>query len=160
MSFPIFSSSYEKVHKQLETCALVTKNTSTCIQILENDMKTGNDEARTRSVYKSLVEIYMTCINIDKEWMILFRKAFESVVNDHNIRDHVKVYIKYLKILRNLKEYDALLKSAIQMLEMYPAEYIPLEMVCLVYVNKYGQKDICFDVSLNSEIMKFKHQTV
>lgn len=134
------------MHRQLETCALVNKVTSTCIEILQNEVNTANDEERVRSAYKSLVEIYMTCTSIDRSWLPLFRKAFEAIVGDRGIRDHNKVYVKYLKILRSLKEYEALLKSSIRMLELYPSEYIPLDMVCLVYVNKYFENDLNFQV--------------
>lgn len=143
----IHSSSYEKVYKQLETTALVTKTTVTCIEILQNDVNSSSDEQRIQSAYKSLVEIYMTCMNIDRTWLPLFRKAFESVVDDQSIRDHNKVYIKYLKILRNLNEFDVLLKSAVKMLDIYPTEYIPLDMICLVYVDKYYENNSDFEVS-------------
>lgn len=143
-----FSSNYDKVHKQLEECALVTKTTVACIEILQNEVNNmANDEARIRSAYKSLVEIYMNCMNIDKIWLPLFRKAFETVVNDPTIRDHCKVYIKYLKILKHLKDYEALVKSTIQMLEIYPNEFIPLEMICWVYVNKQNDIQFSFEVS-------------
>lgn len=127
-------------------CALVTKLTATCIEILDNDINSSSDQAQIQSAYKSLVEIYMTCLNIEKNWLPLFRKAFESVIEDQSIRDHTKVYIKYLKILKNLKEYEVLLKKSIHMLEFYPNEYIPLDMICWIYVNKYGQNDLCIEV--------------
>lgn len=142
MRFP--SSSYEKVHKQLEVSALVTKLTATCIEILGNDIRKANDRAQIESAYKSLVEIFMTCTNIEKNWLPLFRKAFESVINDQNTRDHSKVYTKYLKILKNLKEYEVLLDKSLHMLEFYPDEYIPLDMICWIYVNKY---DLCIEVN-------------
>lgn len=136
------------MHKQLEECALVAKTTVACIEILQNEVNnTANDEARIRSAHKSLVEIYMNCVNIEKTWLPLFRKAFETVVSDQTIRDHCKIYIKYLKILRNLKDYEALVKSTVQMLEIYPNEFIPLEMICWVYVNKRDDKHFPFEVS-------------
>lgn len=142
-----YSSSYGKVHKLLETCALVTKTSIVCIEILQDEVM-AQDELRVQSAYKSLVKIYMTCCNIERTWLTLFRKAFESVVSDKSFHDHCKVYIKYLKILRHLKEYETLLKCSVQMLELYPTEYIPLDMICWVYVNKYYEKDLNFDVSM------------
>lgn len=144
------SSSYERVHKQLETCALVTKTTVACIEILQSEIEPSHDEKRIQSAFKSLVEIFMTCINIERTWLPLFRQAFESVVCDPSIRDHCKIYIKYLKILKNLKEFEALLKSAIQMLESYPDEYIPLDMVCMVYVKQF--EGIAVDFSVSEEV--------
>lgn len=141
------------MHKQLETCALANKTTVACIEILQDEANNkANDADRTRSAYKSLVEIYMTCMNIDRNWLELFRKAFESVVTDQTIRDHCKVYNKYLKILRNLKDYETLLKSTIRMLEIYPREFLPLDMVCWVYVNKYYDTDFRFEVSFLKKI--------
>lgn len=149
-------SSYDKVYKQLETCALVNKQTVSCIEILQDDVNTSKDPERVQSAYKSLVEIYMTCMNIERNWLPLFRKAFESVVGDQNIRDHVKVYIKYLKILRNLNDYEALLKSSIHMLELYPEEYMPMDMVCWVYVNKYFDNEFKFQVRILQRIFLWK----
>lgn len=140
------------MYKQLETCALVNKQTVSCIEILQDDVNTSKDPERVQSAYKSLVEIYMTCMNIERNWLPLFRKAFESVVGDQNIRDHVKVYIKYLKILRNLNDYEALLKSSIHMLELYPEEYMPMDMVCWVYVNKYFDNEFKFQVRILQRI--------
>lgn len=91
----------------------------------------------------------MNCMNISKTWLPLSRQAFEAIVDDQQIQNHCKIYVKYLKILRNLEDYDALLKSALQMLEIYPNEYIPLDMVCMTYVNKYHHKDFDFQVSRN-----------
>lgn len=146
------------MHKQLETCALANKTTVACIEILQDEANNeANDEERSRSAYKSLVEIYMTCMNVDRNWLELFRKAFESVVNDQTIRDHCKIYNKYLKILRNLKDYETLLKSSIQMIEIYPREFIPLEMVCWVYVNRYNDKDFRFKVSFLKKFNFFFH---
>lgn len=125
--------------------------TNTCIEILDNDIKnssSGDDEAHIQSAYKSLIEIYMTCSNIEKNWLPLFQKAFESVIKDQSIRDHSKVYIKYLKILKNLKDYAALLDNSIHMLEFYPNEFIPLDMICWIYVSLYGCKnDLCIEVN-------------
>lgn len=140
------------MHKQLEQCALVTKLTVICIEILENEVNTSNDDAQIQSAYKSLVEIYMTCSNIERNWLALFRKAFESLINDQSIRDHCKVYNKYLKILKNLKDHAALLDQSIKMLELYPTEYIPLEMVCWIYVNKFDQNDLCVEEKLPKSI--------
>lgn len=131
----------------METCALVTKTTVQCIEILQSEVSSAHDEQRIKSAYKSLVEIYMTCTNIERTWLPLFRLAFESVVGDSSIRDHCRIYIKYLKILKNLKEYELLLKSAVQMLEVYPKEYIPLDLVCFVYVKNYHQNEFDFKVS-------------
>lgn len=155
----IFSSSYDKVHKQLETCALVTKVTVECIEILQDEVNnTANDADRIQSAYKSLVEIYMNSTNIEKTWSALFRRAFEAVINDQTIHDHCKKYIKYLKILKNLNDYETLLKSAIQMLEIYPKEYLALEMVCWVYVNRYTEKDLRFEVSCSECFFLWKQQ--
>lgn len=136
---------------------MITKNLNACLEILQDEVdSTKNDAERIQSAYKSLVEIYMICMNIDRTWQPLFRKAIESIINDHTIRDHCKVYIKYLKILRNLNDYEALLKSTVQMLDIYPNEFIPLEMVCWVYVNTYHQKKFPFAVSLSGgKCLKF-----
>lgn len=107
---------------------------------------TSSDDAQIQSAFKSLVEIYMTCLNIDRNWLPLFRKAFESIIKDQGIRDHCKVYIKYLKILKNLQEYAALLDHSIEMLGFYPNEYIPLDMVCWIYVKMNDQAD--FDIEV------------
>lgn len=153
-------TSYEKVHKQLEVCAIVTKLTSTCIEILDNEVNTSNDQAQIQSAYKSLVEIYMTCLNIEKNWLPLFQKAFESVIKDQSIRDHSKVYNKYLKILKNLKQYEVLLDSSIHMLEFYPNEYIPLDMICWIYVSKYGQNDLCIEEKLPKSIETYADEVL
>lgn len=141
------------MHKHLEISALVTKTTAACVEILQNETKT-EDAARIQSAYKSLVEIYMTCTNIERATWPLFRDAFESVIDDQSIRDHCKVYVKYLKILRNLKDNEALLKNSIKMLELYPNEYIPLEMICWVYVNNYEQNVLNIEVSFCNSCFK------
>lgn len=122
------------------------KTLTACIEILQNELNCGNED-RIESAYRSLVEIYMNCTNIDRCWLPLFRKALECVINDVDIRDHCKVYIKYLKILKHLKDPEALLRNAVSMLDIYPKEFIPLEMVCWVFVNRYEDKTFCFDVS-------------
>lgn len=146
--FNIFncSANYEKVHNQLETCALSPKTLTACIEILQNEVNSG-DEDRIESAYRSLAEIYMNCTNIDRCWFPLFRKALKCAVDDVDTRDHCKTYIKYLKILKHLKDYEALLRNTVSMLDIYPKEFIPLEMVCWVFVNRYEDKDFCFDVS-------------
>lgn len=125
----------------------MTKTILQCIEILQNEVNPKHDEKRIQSAYKSLVEIYMTCLNIERKWLPLFRKAFEFVISDSNIRDHCKIYIKYLKILKNLDENEMLLKSSTEMLESYPNEYIPMDMVCLVYVKNYNNPSFDFQVS-------------
>ncbi|XP_031639627.1 tetratricopeptide repeat protein 37-like, partial [Contarinia nasturtii] len=137
-------SSYVKVHKQLETCALAQKTMIACIEILENELNSASDAAQVKSANESLVQIYMTCQNIDRSLWPLFRKVFESTIHDPHIRDHCKVYIKYLKLLRNLKEHETLLKCSVQMLEIYPNEFIPMDMICWVYVQKYYENDFKF----------------
>lgn len=116
---------------------------------MDNEVKASNDESQIRSAYKSLVEIYMTCMNISKNWWPLFCSAFESVIGDQNVRDHCKLYIKYLKILRNLNKYEKLLKCCVELLKMYPTEYITMDIICQVYVNSFAsdQHNISFDVS-------------
>lgn len=141
------SSAYEKIHKELETCALVVKTRIECIEILKEEVNT-NDEQRVYSAYKSLVEIYMNGTNIDRSWWAFFRQAFETVVGDSGIRNHNQVFIKYLKLLRNLKEFEPLLNSSIRMLELYPTEYIPMDMICWVNINKYQSQDLSVKVSV------------
>lgn len=136
------------MHKKLQVCALVVKTTSACIEILQNEVTSSNDQKRVRSAYKTLVDIYMFDTAKDKLWLPLFRESFEFMISDRTINDHSKLYIKYLKILKKLKDYDdVLLKSSIEMLGMYPKEYIPLDMICWVYVQKYKQNDDTFKVS-------------
>lgn len=142
-----YRSKYEEVHKKLQVCALVVKTTSACIKILQNEVTSSNDQKRVRSAYKTLTDIYMFDTAKDKSWLPLFRESFEFVISDRTINDHCKLYIKYLKILKKLKDYDVLLKKSIEMLEMYPKEYIPLDMICWVYVQKYKQNDDTFRVS-------------
>lgn len=140
------SSCYAKVHKLLETCALAQKTIVACIEILQNEVNSASDAERVKSANDSLVQIYMTCQNIDRSWSPLFRKALESVIHDQNIRDHCKVYIKYLKLLRNMKDYALLLKCSVQMLDIYPNEFIPRDMICCVYVKNYYEKSQNFEV--------------
>lgn len=143
----IHRAKYEEVHAKLQVCALVTKTTNACIAILQNEVNSATDQKRVRSAYKTLVEIYMGDTCKDKSWLTLFRESFEFIIADRTIKDHCKFYIKYVKILKKLKEYDDLLKSSIEMLSMYPKEYIPLDMICWVYVKKCKQNDKTFNVS-------------
>lgn len=137
------------MHRKLQVCALVTKTTNPCIKILQNEVNSAADQKRVRSAYKTLVEIFMGDMCKDKSWLSLFREAFEFIITDRTINDHCQLYIKYLKILKKLKEYDVLLQNSIEMLSMYPKEYIPLDMICWVYVQKYKQNDHTFKVSAN-----------
>lgn len=145
---------YPEVHRKLETCALVTKTTNACIEILHNEITQSTDENRVRSAYNSLLEIYMSNTNIDKSWLELFRETFEIAIAERTTRNHVKVFIKYLKILNHLKRYELLLKRSLEMLSIYPDEYIPLDMICHVYVQMFNQKDFPFNVS-NSFLVVF-----
>lgn len=148
------SSKYEEVHKKLQVCALVVKTTSACVEILQNEVNSSNDQNRVRSAYKTLVDIYMFDTAKDKLWLPLFRESFEFVISDRTINEHCKLYIKYLKILKKLKDYDVLLKSSIEMLGMYPKEYIPLDMICWVYVQKYKQNDETFKVWIDALLLQ------
>lgn len=145
----LYRNKYEEIHKKLENCAMITKLTNACIEILKDEVDSAKEERRVRSAYKSLLDIYMNNTNIDKCWTQLFRETFEIIVSDRTIRDHIKVFNKYLKILKSLKMFDLLLKRSLEMLAMYPNEYIPLDMICFVYVETYYQSDFCFDVSLH-----------
>lgn len=151
----IDSSRYEDVHEKLQVCALASKTTNACIEILQNDVNTSNDQKRVRSAYKALVNIYMGDMCKDNVWLPLFRESFEFIITDRTIKDHCKYYIKYLKILKKLKDYDALLRSSIEMLHLYRKEYIPLDMICWIYVQKYKQNDQSFNVSYQSKQLKF-----
>lgn len=79
--------------------------------------------------------------------MELFQEAFEIAIVDRTFKNHIKVFIKYLKILNNLKKYELLLSKAIEMLSIYPDEYIPLDMICRVYTEKFTETDFPFNVS-------------
>lgn len=89
----------------------------------------------------------MNNTNIDKKWLELFQEAFEIAIVDRTFNNHIKVFIKYLKILNHLKKYELLLTKAIEMLSIYPDEYIPLDMICRVYTEKFAEKDFPFNVS-------------
>lgn len=135
------------MHKKLETIALVTKYTNACIEILNKEVSTSNDEDRVKSAYNSLLEIYLQSSGIDKCWLPLFKNVFEIAIADTSTRNHVKKFNKYLKILNNLKENELLLKKSQEMLRIYPREYIPLEFICRVFAETYEQTDFNFSVS-------------
>lgn len=143
-------SKYDEVHKKLQLCALSPKTMNACIEILKDEVYSSYDEKRVLSAYKSLVEIYMNVMNVDKCHLQLFRESFEFVIKDRTIVNHDKIYGKYLRILKNLKQLDDLLQCSLEMLLIHPDEYVPLDMICWVYVERYKQSDFCFDVRENA----------
>lgn len=145
--FFAFSSKYNEVHRKVELIASVTSLTNQCIEFLQNEITESKDEGRVRSAYFTLIDIYMNNTNIDKKWLELFQEAFEIAIVDRTFNNHVKVFIKYLKILNNLKRYELLLSKASEMLSIYPDEYIPLDMICRIYTEKFNETDNPFDVS-------------
>lgn len=151
-SHAFLSAKYEEVHKKLESCALVNKTTNACIDILKAEIDSANEEKRVRSAYKCLLEIYMNNTNIDKSWLELFRETLEIAISDRTMKNHIKVFNKYLKILKQLKQYELLLKRSLEMLSMYPNEYIPLDMICYVYVETYHRPGFCFNVSFKGRL--------
>lgn len=143
---------YSEVHRKIELVASVTNLTNSCIEFLQKEITKSKDEARVRSAYLTLINIYMNNTNIDKKWLELFQEAFEIAIQDRAFNKHVKVFIKYLKILNNLKKYDLLLTKAIEMHSIYPSEYIPLDMICRIYTEKFNEADFPFNVSCDSEM--------
>lgn len=135
------------MHRKVELVASVTNLTNSCIEFLQNEITNSKDEGRVRSAYLTLIDIFMNNTNIDKKWMELFQEAFEIAIVDRTFKNHIKVFIKYLKILNNLKKYELLLSKAIEMLSIYPDEYIPLDMICRVYTEKFTETDFPFNVS-------------
>lgn len=125
----------------------MTVLTSPCIELLEKEVRNAKDEERVRSAYVTLIDIYMNNTNIDKKWLELLREAFEIAIVDRTFNNHVNVYIKYLKILNHLKKYDVLLAKAIDLLNFYPNEYIPIDMICRIYTEKFNDPEFPFDVS-------------
>lgn len=142
-----FSSKYNEVHRKVELVASVTNLTNSCIEFLQKEITKSKDEGRVRSAYLSLIDVYMNNTNIDKKWLELFQEAFEIAIVDRTFNNHVKVFIKYLKILNNLKKYELLLTKAIDMLSIYPNEYIPLDMICRIYTEKFDDPEFPFNVS-------------
>lgn len=144
-----FSSKYAEVHRKVELVASVTNLTNSCVEFLQNEITKSKDDARVRSAYLALIDIYMNNSNtiIDKKWLELFREAFEIAIVDRTFNNHVKVFVKYLKILMNLKKEEQLLTKCIEMLGIYPDEYIPLDMICRIYTEKFNEKDFPFNVS-------------
>lgn len=109
-------------------------------------MSDSKDDKRVMSAYQSLVQIYMEPMNLDRMWLQLFREAFESIISDRTIHEHAKVYTKYLKILKHQKDFDALLAQSIAMLSLYPDEYVPLDMMCWLYVERLKETDAPYEV--------------
>lgn len=135
------------MHRKVELVASVTNLTNACIEFLQNEITKSKDEGRVRSAYLTLIDIFMNNTNIDRKWLELFQEAFEVVIVDRTFNNHVKVFIKYLKILNHQKKYDLLLCKSTEMLSIYPDEYIPLDMICRVYTEKYTETDFPFNVS-------------
>lgn len=139
-------SKYDEVHRKLQLCALSNKTSSACIAILQSEVTESKDDKRVLSAYQSLVHIYMEIMNVDRTWLQLFRESFEFVISDRTIHDHAKTYSKYLKILKYLKDSDALLAESIKMLALYPDEYVPLDMMCWLYVERFKETDASYEV--------------
>lgn len=133
----------------MELVASVTSLTNSCVEFLQHEITKSKDEARVRSAYLALIDIYMNNSNttIDKKWRELFQEAFEIAIVDRTFNNHVNVFIKYLKILMNLKKEELLLTKCIEMLGIYPDEYIPLDMICRIYAEKFNETDFPFNVS-------------
>lgn len=126
--------------------------TNSCIEFLQNEITRSEDKARVRSAYFTLIDVYMNNTNIDKKWLELFQEAFAIAIQDRTFNNHVKVFIKYLKILNNLKKCEMLLTKLIEMLNIYPNEYTPLDMICRIYTEKFTEVDFPFNVSYNLEV--------
>lgn len=141
-----YRSKYDEIHKKLRLCALSVRTTNACIAILQTEVAESNNDKRVLSAYQSLVHIYMDLMNVDKMWLQLFRESFEFVISDRTIREHAKTFSKYLKILKFLKDSDALLASSIDMLALYPDEYVPLDMMCWLYVERFKDPDASYEV--------------
>lgn len=144
----------------MRLCALVVKISNACISILEEEVTKSNDKNRVFSAYQSLVHIYMEAMNVDKSWLQLFRESFESIINDRTIHEHAKVFTKYLRILKYLRDSKALLARSIEMLSLYPAEYVPLDMICWLYVERFKGidvlvEDVCWNCN-HSDIPVYK----
>lgn len=137
------------MHRKVELVASVTNLTNSCIEFLQNEITESKDEGRVRSAYLALIDIFMNNTNIDKKWLELFQEAFEVAIADRTFNNHVKVFIKYLKILNNLKKYELLLAKSIEMLNIYPNEYIPLDMICRIYTEQFTETNFPFNVSFN-----------
>lgn len=144
------SSKYSEVHRKIELVASVTSLTNSCIEFLKKEITKSKDESRVRSAYFTLIEIFMNNTCIDKKWLELFQEAFELVIDDRTFNNHVKVFIKYLKILNHLKKYEMVLTKSVEMLSIYPNEYFPLDMICRIYSENFAQPEFPFDVSFGS----------
>lgn len=127
----------------MRLCALVVKISNQCIAILDDEVTESNDKNRVFSAYQSLVHIYMESSNVDKSWLQLFRESFEAIINDRTVHEHAKVFTKYLRILKYLRDSEALLAQSIEMLSLYPTEYVPLDMICWLYVERFKGVDVC-----------------
>lgn len=88
----------------------------------------------------------MNNTNIDREWLQLFEETFEIFIGDRTIPQHSFKFLKYLKILKKLNKNELLIKKAQEMLSIYPKEYIPLELLCKIYVDHFDEIDSSFDV--------------
>lgn len=141
-----FSSKYADVHRKLEFCAAIVTLINKCISILANEIKNAKDNGRVRSAYETLLQIYMNNTNIDREWLPLFEETFEIFIGDRTITQHTLKFIKYLKILKKQNKDELLVKRAQEMLSIYPKEYIPLELLCKVYIDNFSETDSSFDV--------------
>lgn len=143
-------SKYSDVHRKLETCALVNKIANACISILQNEVSSVGDQERVQSAYSSLVQIYLNNPNIEAQWLNLFREAFEVFIADRAVPNHCRMFTECLKILNKSKCYDVLIRRSIEMLRIYPKEYVPLDMLCSVYLQTYDKSDFNFMVNTNS----------
>lgn len=144
------SSKYADVHRKLGLIAEINKLTNDAIEILENEVKKSEDETRARSAYLTLMQIYMSQAAIDKKWLPLFKETFEVFIGDRTINNHLAKFLKYLKLLNRMKEYELVLKHSLDCLNIYPKEYIPLDMICRIYTETLNQSDFSFDVSFDS----------
>lgn len=84
---------------------------------------------------------------VDKKWLELFKETFEIAIADRSAREHSKKFTKYLKILNHLKRWPLLLKRCDEMLNLYPKEYNPLELICRVYAETFEDNDFNFEVN-------------
>lgn len=148
----VFRAKYPELYKRLENAALVTKNANACVEILQKD-SLSEDEERVKSAYQSLVEIYLQS-TIDRRWFELFEKAFADVLTDQSVRSHCKKFNKYLRILAQLQKSDLLLVKCVEMLQLYPSETIPLESICRIYSEKCDDPDFDYEVCPNSRLIR------
>lgn len=130
----------------MELCATMVKLINACISILANEIRNSSDNDRVRSAYETLLNIYMNNTNIDREWLPIFQETFEIFIGDRTIPQHTHKFIKYVKILKKLGKDELLVKRAQEMLAIYPKEYIPLELLCKIYVDRFNEADSTLDV--------------